>query len=105
MSVDRASTIKAIRTALKTRSGKTWSVRGGTGTAWGWITISSPPARSADQWGTMTDDEAKELATLLGLSRVHHQGVSIAASTSHYREYIDRAEGRQPSVTGSPYWD
>jgi hypothetical protein len=44
-SVDRDETIKAIRTALKRRSGKTWSVTGGRGTAGGWINISAPPRR------------------------------------------------------------
>ena len=43
--MDRNETIIAIRTALKNRSGKQWSVTGGTGTAWGWIKISVPPSR------------------------------------------------------------
>ena len=43
--IDRAEVIKTIRAALRRRSGKNWSVRGDTGTAWGWIDISSPPAR------------------------------------------------------------
>ena len=43
--LDRAETIRRIRTALKARSGKTWSVRGGSGTSWGWISIQSPPKR------------------------------------------------------------
>ena len=38
-SIDRDEAIKAIRTALKRRTGKTWSVKGGRGTAWGWLTI------------------------------------------------------------------
>ena len=41
----RDETIKAIRNALRARSGKTWSVKGGHGTGWGWITISVPPKR------------------------------------------------------------
>lgn len=104
--MDRNETIKTIRKALHARSGKAWSVRGGTGTAWGWITIISPPARSADKWGSMTEDEAKELGALLGFSRpVHHQGQSIASSNAHYQEYIDRAEGRTPTAFGTQYWD
>lgn len=43
--MDRNETITAIRTALKNRSGKQWSVTGGRGTAWGWISISSPKSR------------------------------------------------------------
>jgi hypothetical protein len=81
-------------------------VTGGTGTSYGWIYIKSPPARAADQWGRMTDEERAELGRLLGLDGpVHHQGVRIADSPNHWREYIDRAEGRTPSVVGTPYWD
>lgn len=43
--MDRNETIKAIKTALQKCSGKTWSVTGGRGTAWGWLTIDAPPAR------------------------------------------------------------
>jgi len=104
--VDRNETIKAIRKALRARSGKPWSVTGGRGTAWGWITIASPPSRAADQWGSMTEAEAAELGELLGLGRpVHFQGASIPDSDDYYREYVDRAEGRTPSVHGTHYWD
>jgi len=96
--IDRDTAIKAIRAALRRRSGKAWSVRGGRGTAWGWITISSPPARSADRWGTMTDAEAAELGELLGLGHpVHPQGQGIPAGSRDYRNFIDRAEGRTPA--------
>lgn len=44
--MDRNETIKRIKDALKRRSGKPWSVTGGRGTAWGWITIDAPPART-----------------------------------------------------------
>ena len=43
--MDRNETIKRIRTALRKRSGKAWSVKGGRGTAWGWIQIDAPPSR------------------------------------------------------------
>ncbi len=43
--IDRDEAIARIRTALKRRSGKAWSVTGGRGTAWGWITVEAPPAR------------------------------------------------------------
>jgi hypothetical protein len=102
---DRNATIKAIRTALRCRSGKAWSVRGGRGTAWGWIYITAPPART-DEYGGMPPEDAAELGRLLGLDgAAHSQGVSIAASRDYRREYIARAEGRKPEVRGVPYWD
>lgn len=101
---NRAQTIAAIRKALRARSGKAWSVRGGTGTAWGWITISAPPARSAD-FGTMNDDDRVELASLLDLRDVHYQGVQIPSGHDFYAEYVSRAEGRTPEVYGQRYWD
>ncbi len=126
---DRDETIKRIKTALQKRSGKSWSVTGGRGTAWGWITIDAPPARRT--WGhrlkagSVTDrpedyeeyDAGKiggynspadraELAKLLGFEvPVHFQGVRIAASSEHYQEYIDRAEGRTPTAIAQAYWD
>lgn len=100
----RNDVIKCIRTALRKRSGKVWSVSGGRGTAYGWITISAPPARRIE-FGYMSDADRAELAKLLGKDSVHCQGESIPAGTDYYREYVDRAEGRAPSVFGRPYWD
>lgn len=129
--MERDETIKRIRAALKRRSGKQWSVTGGRGTAWGWINIDAPPARcrwksrikpgrnewsaERDDWeeydagipgqGYMSPDDRAELAKLLGLTTVHCQGVSIAASNDYWQEYIDRAEGRTPTKIAEPYWD
>jgi hypothetical protein len=129
-SVGRDETIKAIRAALKRRSGKSWSVTGGRGTAWGWINISAPPRRctgdmiqhaelrdgrthyeyehidTGQRTGCMTPQDATELGELLGLGKpAHYRGESIAASNSHYIEYIARAEDRSPSTFGKQYWD
>lgn len=124
---DRNAVIARIRAALKARSGKTWSVTGGTGTGWGWIHVDAPPARRTWHWvrqdgvdgdgqtiyrnldtgrpgGHMAPTEQDALAALLNKA-VHIQGERIPAGRDYYREYIDRAEGRAPSVTGSPYWD
>lgn len=126
--LSRAETIRRIRAALKRRSGKAWSVTGDRGTAWGWLRISAPPKRCTAEhvntgalddrgypaWelvdtgkpgGYMTPADAAELAALLGLERVHFQGESIASSSGHYREYIDRAEGRPVQKYGVQYWD
>lgn len=126
---DRDETIRKIKTALHRRSGKAWSVTGGRGTAYGWITIDALPSRRT--WshrlkagavndcsenyedydtgkidGYTSPEERAELATLLGFERpVHCQGVSIAASTEHYEEYIARAEGRTPAKLAVAYWD
>jgi hypothetical protein len=102
----RNETIRRIREALRERSGKAWSVTGGRGTAWGWITIMAPPARRRAESDTMTADDCAELGRLLGLSGpVHFQGESIPSSGDYYEEYIDRAEGREPTKRGQPYWD
>jgi len=130
--MDRKATIREIRTALKERSGKPWSVTGGKGTAWGWLTIDAPPARRTwsnrplahnpggnlpgkENWeeydtgkpdGCMSPDDRAELGRLLGLDGpVHDQGVSIPAGGDYWQEYIDRAEGRKPEKCGVPYWD
>jgi hypothetical protein len=99
----RDEAISLIRAGLKARSGKPWSVKGGRGTAWGWISVDAPPARQID--GETTQAERVELATLMGLPTVHCQGISIAASCAYYREYVDRAEGRTPQEIAQPYWD
>src|SRR5919106_1076456 len=48
---DRDEAIRQIRAALRRRSGRAWSVTGGRGTAWGWITITAPRARRAARAG------------------------------------------------------
>jgi hypothetical protein len=128
--IDRDEAIKRIRTALKKRSGKSWSVTGGRGTAWGWIEIDAPPKRRTwhyvdtgrkDDYGRAIHEEAEivekdfghtspadraELGELLGLGRPSNPGgESVAASADHRWEYIDRAEGREPRVIGQQYWD
>ena len=131
MSNDRDEAIARIKAALKRRSGKSWSVTGGKGTAWGWIEINVPPARRTwtnvpkphnvirldpgrENWdevdtgkpgGFMGPPDRDELAKLLGLPEVHFQGVSIAASSAYREEYISRAEGRTPAKIAEPYWD
>jgi hypothetical protein len=103
--MDRDEAIKRIRAGLKRRSGKSWSVTGGRGTAWGWITIISPPKRQKSP-GAMTDDERMELGGLLDNGGpVHFQGRLVPASDDYRQEYVDRAEGRVPTVYGRPYWD
>lgn len=124
--IGRDGTIAAIRAALKKRTGKLWSVSGGRGTAYGWLTISAPPARrtwdyvetGVDSSGRyqyraedvgipfrlMGPEDRAELERILGVS-VARDGISIPSGSDYYAEFIDRAEGRTPSVVGRPYWD
>lgn len=100
----RKNTIAAIRAALKDRSGKAWSVTGGRGTAYGWITIEAPPARR-EQYGYMSDADRAELGHLLGVT-VHHQGHSVPASHDYRRLTIQQAAtGSTNGQTAEPYWD
>lgn len=101
---DRNETIIAIRSALRRRTGRTWSVTGGRGTSWGWITVTAPPARRTVD-GYIKDEDRATLADALALDAIHQQGVSIPAGHDYRTEYIDRAEGREPSRVGVPYWD
>lgn len=123
----RDDTIRTIKTALQRRSGQVWSVTGGRGTAWGWITIDAPPERRTWNFvlpadlpdrsesyieqdmgqprGHMSPADRATLARLLGLEIVHHQGQMIRASSCDYAEYIARAEGRTPGRIAEQYWD
>ena len=101
---NRDAVILRIRKALKSRSGKAWSVKGGRGTGWGWIDISLPPSRTPE-FGGMPEADRAELSALLGGVSVSSSGVMIPASTNYRIEFVDRAEGRNPRVKGEPYWD
>lgn len=104
VNTDLAHTIETIRANLRRRSGKPWSVRRGSGTAYGWITITAPPARCVG--GIMTPEDCKELGELLGREvPVSRQGVLVAAASDYRQEYIERSEGKKPSIIGQPYWD
>jgi hypothetical protein len=110
--LDRTEAITRIRQALRTRSGKAWSVSGDRGTAWGWIRISAPPRRLVGPNGEtagagryhLSEADRAELSELLG-EDVHHQGVSIPASGAYRRAYVERAETGHTDATPTPYWD
>lgn len=99
----REEAIERIKAGLKARSGKRWSVRGGSGTAWGWIRIKSMPSQCVD--GHMTPEAVDELKALLGTTGIGTQGEQVPDSDDYYQEFVDRAEGREPTVIGVPYWD
>ncbi len=103
-SMSRADVIQTIRTALRQRSDRPWSVRGGTGTAYGWITIGAPPSRCVSG-DAMTPEDQAELGRLLG-KPVHYQGESIPASHDYYRVALCRAlYGHAGAFEAEPYWD
>jgi len=98
--LDRNAIISHIKQALKQRSGKAWSVTGGRGTAYGWITIRA----RGEHW--MEPERCAELAALLGLERVHPQGESIPASMAYRRVALAQAiYGNACGFTAEQYWD
>jgi len=130
--IDRAEAIRRIKAGLESRSGKTWSVTGGKGTAYGWLTIDAPPKRRIyrlhNRPGTTGKDpddyrngqylptaepgrgyagpiDRATLAELLGKEEVHFQGEKVPAGQDFYYEYIDRAEGRTPAKIAERNWD
>jgi hypothetical protein len=102
---DRNEAIVRIRRALRERTGRSWSVTGGRGTAWGWVKVTAPPARRPGEGWTMSEEDRRILADAMGLDTVHWQGLSIPADHGYRIEYVDRAEGRTPRRIGEPYWD
>lgn len=100
--LDRANVLLRISLGLNTRSDRRWRVRGGTGLDRGQITLSSPADR-LDGDGQMPMTERELLAGLLGLDGpVGPAGYLVEDSYDHYREAIDRAEGRPPRVIAEP---
>jgi len=95
---------KVLKHNLKIRSGLTWSVTHGRGTAYGWIQIVAPKARLVHDFMSKEDQEL--LGALLGLgAAVHYQGESIPSGGDFHREYVQRSAGKTPTVRGKEYWD
>ncbi len=125
----RNAVIKAIKYALQQRSGKQWSVTGGRGTAWGWITVDAPPSRrtmrcrlkagavttnpddyemydSGEAGHSTRPEDIDELSALLGIEKVHCQGYSIPAGRDYQRLALCQAlHGHSGPFTAQPYWD
>jgi hypothetical protein len=129
MYVDRNEAIKRIRIALKKRTGKSWSVTGGRGTAWGWITVQAPPKRRVDHEQSSTWDrtqpdkplfteigpppgenglytsleDCEELAEIFSLDKphIHMQSLSISPDNNEYYVYLAE-NGRKPEPTPPP---
>lgn len=106
LEVNRNSTIQTIKAAFKAR-GLRYSVTGGRGTAWGWINIDLLPStyKALDEESRRPEYEKMAAALMLDAERYGYTSISIPASSDYYREYIERANGREPQVCGEPYWD
>lgn len=105
--IDLETAITEIKAALKRRSAKSWSVTAERrGTAYGTIRITSPPKRW-NKYRNITEEDNKELHELFGLSdHISLSGILIMGRRNEYEEYIDRANGRTPSVYADPPdWD
>jgi hypothetical protein len=108
----RAETIATIKAALKARSGKTWSVCGGHGTAWGWLRIDVPPARrrcmtpASGDYGHGSLAERTELGKLLGLAGpAHAQGVQVPDRGGCWEHWCQRAQGIPITIKCQDYSD
>ena len=104
ISIDRDEAIAQIKAAFKAR-GLRYSVKGGRGTAWGWIHIDLLPSdyKKMDEDGRKA--AYKRLGEDIGLDRLCYSSEGIPSTSDYYREYVDRASGKTPSVFGKPYWD
>ena len=95
----RAEAVKRIRAGLRARTGEDWSVSD----EQGWVVVKSPPRRRTAHDG-LVDADARKLAEALGLPWVPPPGVLVPPTPDYYQEYVDRAEGREPSALGDPHW-
>jgi hypothetical protein len=120
--IGRDEAIKEIMSALERRSSKTWSVEA-VGT--GGILITSPPDR---RWhGHLSDEDSWELFPLFALREpllvqektawsaviskrfydqygndLNSKGILLHGWPHQYEEFVDRANGRVPTVIGHP---
>lgn len=103
--LSRPDAIATVKASLRARSGYSWSVTGGKGTAWGWLRVNVAPKDQA-QFSCMAEVDQVWLALLLGHDYpIHQQGESIANSGGHYKQLIAQAAGYNPTVFGEQYWD
>jgi len=100
---DTKPTIELLRKILRERTGKSWTVKNSTGSAWGWIKIHAEP-RNRVEFGYLSAEDEATLRGIFG-SSVTRQGVSIPSSSEFYRYYLLRAAGLPAGVRPQPYWD
>lgn len=74
---------KKIRELLNKRSDRSWTARNARGTAYGYLSVSAPPSRLRSEYGSMSLEDAIELAELWGSDRVNFQYISVSPD-EHY---------------------
>jgi hypothetical protein len=116
----RDEAVRAIKTALRARSGRTWSVTVEQYADETWLVVSAPPSRRTGEFvfggdydehggrlyqlcdsgvphpsNSMCAEDAEELAELLDVGEVHHRGHAVLACDESLVEVVARAEGRR----------
>ncbi len=97
----RDAVIKELRRLLKDRTGRTWSVTGGRGSSWGWISVSAPPKRR--EKFQLTEDDYATLRDIFG-RMVGTTGYNVPDSSDHRAEALRLAAGLE-AHHAEPYWD
>lgn len=95
----RDQVIAELKKLLKARTGRTWSVTGGRGTSWGWITITAPPKRRDGY--QLNDEDRADLDAIFGRGGNSH---SVADSVDYRLQALRQAAGLD-FVVAQPYWD
>ena len=98
--------IKIIRTLLKKRTGRSWSVRRENGSSYGWITIMAPPRRCTADFGYLNAEDQATLAAIFG--ECHHQGIMIHTGNGVRAKYACQAAGVELPAhvrVAQPDWD
>lgn len=100
MNID--DTVKFIRTALKIRTGRSWSVTRGTGTGYGWIKI-APPAKRCDGFNVNEEDRAT-LEAILGHA-ARGGKYTVPDDNKYYLATVQQICNVEVTVDPQPYWD
>ncbi len=101
----RADAIRRIKAALRTRTGRAWSVTGGRGTAYGWIHVASFE-REFDGW-QMTEEHRAILGRIFHRdgSPVPCQYYSIDPGNQEYAVALAEGAADAQGLYRAPGWD
>lgn len=93
----RNEVTKRLRQILKTRTGRTWSVRGSSGTGWGWIHVDAPAARKVDR--RASDEDKALLSEVLGWQVGGSPLWTVAPDPGGYAAALQLAAGQPVTIT------